>query len=178
MTLPGPSPCRDLKPEIWLKPGRQHRARQLPGLGMLWRVFLGTHPTCYELGSDDSSGSPQNLPFFGERVKFWRGSSSLPPSQGWKYRMPCPTFSFLLEGLGLGHGEALHHLVALASLLVLRARLVGRPDQHPAAEGVAVAPRRFLRPRNSVYWSRERERRRRGGVTSHISAQILPGKST
>lgn len=140
--------------------------------------FWGTHPTCYELGCDDTSGSPQNLPFFGEQVKFWRGSSSLPPSQGWKYRMPCPTFSFLLEGLGLGHGEALHHLVALASLLVLRARLVGRPDQHPAAEGVAVAPRRFLRPRNSVYWGGERERRRRRGVTSHISAQILPGKST
>lgn len=90
--------------------------------------------------------------------------------------MLCPTFSFLLERLGLGHGEALHHLVALASLLVLRAGLVGRPDQHPAAEGVAVAPRRFLRPRNSVYWGGEGERRRRGGVTSHICAHILPSR--
>lgn len=68
--------------------------------------------------------------------------------------MLSPTFSFLLEGLGLGDSEALHHLVALTSLLVLRARLIGWPDQHPAAEGMAVAPGRFLRPRNSIYWGK------------------------
>lgn len=89
--------------------------------------------------------------------------------QGQKQRMLSPTFSFLLEGLGLGDGEALHHLVALTSLLVLRARLVGRPDQHPAAEGMAVAPGRFLRPRNSIYWGMEN-----GGEEELLGAAPCP----
>lgn len=62
------------------------------------------------------------------------------------------TVSLLLDGLGLGNGEALHGLIFLLLRLVQLVLVVAvGVDQHPAVERVTVPPRTLAGPRDAVH---------------------------
>lgn len=70
------------------------------------------------------------------------------------------TVSLLLHGPRLRHGETLHNLVLLPSLLVFGVHFVWWPLQHATIKRVAVPAGLFLWPRHSVYWTHTNEERR------------------